>query len=227
MTLDRKLTFAAHVDDIVKRANRSMGLLIRSFQTGSKNGPSYSRTAIVAAFSNVRSTLEYSSVIWAGVAETHARRVDRVQHKFLIWLLCNTRSRSSTPSFSYSELCQHFQIPTLAARREQHDLLFLKNILCNKLDTPSLLENFSLHVPTRSTRQKTLLNVPYSRVSTVQNGMFSRMPRTMNAFLNDRSVSADTFSDSHSAFRRQVLAYVRRLCASHAVEHESLSQTVC
>ena len=31
VTLDAKLTFTAHVSDVVKRANRSLGMLIRSF----------------------------------------------------------------------------------------------------------------------------------------------------------------------------------------------------
>ena len=34
--------------------------------------------------------LEYGSVIWAGAAESHTARIDRVQHKFLMWLLSYT-----------------------------------------------------------------------------------------------------------------------------------------
>ena len=213
--LDKKLTFAAHVDTTVKRGNRAMGLLIRSFQSGSKHGSHFNRTAVVAAyFSNVRSILEYSSVIWAGVAESHARRVDRVQHKFLMWLLHNTRSGNAA-SLSYCDLCRHFKIPTLAARRDQHDLLFLKNIFCNKLDTPRLLENLSLHAPTRSTRLRNLLNVPHSRVNTVQHGMFSRLPMKANEFLKDRDVEADIFHDSHITYKQHVIKYIRKQCGLH------------
>ena len=34
--LDEKLTFGSHVDTIVLKANRALGLLMRSFQTGKK-----------------------------------------------------------------------------------------------------------------------------------------------------------------------------------------------
>lgn len=215
VTLDTKLTFAAHISDIVRRANRSLGILIRSFQTSSSRSK-FDRTALVTAYySSVRSILEYASVIWAGAAESHTARVDRVQHKFLIWLLHHTTS-GSTSSLSYPELCRHFKIPTLAARRVQHDLLFLRNILSTKLDTPLLLERFPLHVPTRSTRNRHLLYEPRARVNTVQRGMFCRLPRATNNFLNSRDVTADIFFDSSGSYRGHVLRYVAN---SHANSH--------
>ena len=104
VTLDTKLTFMVHVSDVVKRANRSLGMLIRSFQTGSAR-PKYDKTALLAAnFSSVRSTLEYASVIWAGAADSHTVRVDRVQHKFLMWL--SHHSSPGSTSLSYPDLCR-------------------------------------------------------------------------------------------------------------------------
>ena len=55
VTLDSKLTFMAHISDVVKRANRSLGMLIRSFQTGSTRSK-FDKTALLAAyFASVRS----------------------------------------------------------------------------------------------------------------------------------------------------------------------------
>ena len=55
ITLDTKLTFASHVSGTASRANRALGLLIRSFQTGAGRSK-FSRSAILAAyFANVRS----------------------------------------------------------------------------------------------------------------------------------------------------------------------------
>ena len=136
ITLDTKLTFASHVSGTVSNANRALGLLIRSFQTGAGRSK-FSRSAVLAAyFANVRSILEYCSVVWAGAANTHTVRVDRVQHKFLIWLLTHTDSGHSQ-SLSYSDLLNHLKIPSLASRRVQHDLLFLRNIIRGKVDTRS------------------------------------------------------------------------------------------
>ena len=141
VTLDSKLTFMAHISDVVKRANRSLEMLIGSFQTGSTRSK-FDKTALLAAFfASVRSILGYASVVWAGAADSHTVRVDRVQHKFLMWLSHHSSSGTS-PSLSYPDLCRHFKVPSLAARRVQHDLLCLRNILTSRLDTPLLLESF-------------------------------------------------------------------------------------
>ena len=115
VTLDSKLTFASHVSDIVSRANRALGLLTRSFQVGTSTSK-FNRSAVLAAyFANVRSILEYCSVVWAGAASSHTVRVDRVQHKFLIWLLTHTSSGQAN-SLSYGSLLLHFKIPSLTSR---------------------------------------------------------------------------------------------------------------
>ena len=207
--LDSKLTFAPHVSDIVRRGNRALGLFIRSFQVGSSKSK-FNRGALFAAyFANVRSILEYCSVIWAGAAKTHTVRVDRVQHKFLIWLLTHTRSGHAT-SLAYSQLLLHFKIPSLAARRVQHDILFIRNVLVGKVDDKTLSSGFYFHVPSRSTRTRSLFYVSRARVSTVQTCLFNRLPRETNAFL-DVCRNADMFNDSLGVFKAQVIKYVLTL----------------
>lgn len=57
--LDEKLTFGPHVDMTVKKANRALGMLFRSFQTLKSHGQ-FNKTAILAAYyAHVRSILEY------------------------------------------------------------------------------------------------------------------------------------------------------------------------
>ena len=72
VTLDTKLTFAPHISKTVSQANRALGLLIRSFQTASRGAKFNKKSLLVAYFANVRSILEYGSVVWAGVAKSHA-----------------------------------------------------------------------------------------------------------------------------------------------------------
>ena len=95
VTLDTKLTFMEHISDIVKRANRSLGILIRSFHTESTHKKFDTKALLVAYYSSVRSILEFATVIWAGAADSHTVRVERVQHKFLMWL---SRHSSSGPT---------------------------------------------------------------------------------------------------------------------------------
>ena len=102
--LDEKLTFGEHVDVTVRKANRALGVLMRSFQTG-KRGKSLCecnvKTVLAAYCANVRSILEFAGVVWGGAAETHIKRIERVQHKFLMWLSGRCRdtdvSLSTTP----------------------------------------------------------------------------------------------------------------------------------
>jgi len=209
ITLDTKLTFAPHINNIVSRARRSLGLLFRSFQTGLGRSKFNQSALMCAYFSNVRSTLEYGSVIWTGAADTHTVRIDRVQHKFLIWLLSNTTSGHAA-SLAYADLLSHFRITSLASRRVQHDLLFTRNILNSKLDSYILLYSISLHAPARSIRTRRLFYVPRPRVNTVKRGLFCRVPHLVNSFLSSVP-EADVFADASGTFKARVLTYVASL----------------
>ena len=203
--LDSKLTFSANISTIVSRANRALGLLIRTFQTNSKRTKFNQKSLLTAYYANIRSLLEYNSVIWSGAANSHTVRVDRVQHKFLIWL--NHHVTRHCDSLAYESLLNHFGVISLSSRRLQHDLLFLKGLFSNKIKSTELLEKFALHVPARLTRTLLLFAERRGRVSTVSNSFPQRIPREVNVFLRQRNV--DFFNDSFSSFRSHVLAYVR------------------
>ena len=98
--LDQRLTFEAHINATVAKANRDLGLLTRTLQSASRRC-SFNKRSALAAF-NVRPILEYCSVIWAGAAKTHLARVERVQHQFLMWLASHTQP--TCPSLEYDRL---------------------------------------------------------------------------------------------------------------------------
>ena len=198
------MTFAPHISKTVSQANRALGLLIRSFQTASRGAKFDKKSLLVAYFANVRSILEYGSVVWAGVAKSHAERMDRVQHKFLIWL--NNHSSHQCDSISYDSLLHHFGIPSLAARRLQFDLVFLKSIFSGKLNSIDLLNCFPLHIPSRLTRSLRLFAERRGRVSTVSGGLLCRVPKSMNTFL--ATSGADFFFDDFNTFKTCVVRYV-------------------
>ena len=76
----------------------------------------------------------------------HVKRTERVQHKFSMWL-CG-RCRISNVSFEYTELLRYFGLTSFAARRVQHDLMFMRNIQNQSVDSSFLLGCFPLTVPT-------------------------------------------------------------------------------
>ena len=208
--LDSKLTFSAHIDSMVTKGNRALGLLIRSFKTGLPRQKFDRKALLVAYYANVRSILEYGSVVWSGAAKTHLKRLERVQHKFLVWLAARARDTDRLAGLEYRNLLNSFHVPSLEARRVQADLVYLRKIVSGKTDYSFLLSCFSLHIPRRPTRNNSMFNVPFARVSTVKMGTFVRLVTLANAFIL-KNPQVDFFVDGFVIFKSSVLAYVANM----------------
>ena len=205
VVLDTKLTFAHHVDATMAKANRMLGLLMRSMQTS--NVPRQARfdhKAVMCAFNaHVRSVLQYASVIWSGAAVTHLARLERLQHRFLMWL--GAKTQPHCPPMDYNSLLEHFNTTSIKARFVQADIMFMYNILHHRIDSNHLVSLLGLNVPGRRSRHTGLFHEPFGRVNTVKNGLVARIPRTCNLFLQHHP-SFDFFHSSAS-FRRDALEY--------------------
>ena len=207
--LDQKLTFGEHIDSTVRKANRALGLLMRTLQTGKNGRPlkiENTRALLTTYFANVRSVLEYGSVVWSGAAQTHIQRIERVQGRFLAWL--RNRCRVTGVSLSYPELIRHFEIGTMQARFRQHDILFIRNVHRHRIDSSFLLDKFPLAVPTRRLRNQRLFAGLFGRVNTVKSCIFNRAPDLCNAFL-DAHREVDMWECSAPVFRKRVVMYVK------------------
>ena len=178
-------------------------MLIRSLQ-GVRGR--FSKTAVIAAYNaNVRSILEYGSVIWAGAADTHLLRLERVQHKFLAFLAGTRRDRFNLSN--YDELCLSYRMNKLVKRRMALDLSFMHGVLTGRVDSVLLVSNFSLRIPARTTRNADVLFVPSCRIDASMSALYSRLPRVFNAFLRAHP-SFDLFYDSKSTMLRTFYASV-------------------
>ena len=124
-----------HIDQTVKKSNRALGVLIRSFQKASPRGYLNVSSVLTSYCAYVRSNMEYCSVAWTGAAASHTDRLSRIAHKFLIWL--NTHSRQRSQSLSYRDLLRHFKLVSVDARRKQHDLIFIRNVFRGRIRSPS------------------------------------------------------------------------------------------
>ena len=125
---------------------------------------------------------------------------------YLVWLCARCRAREV--SFTFRDLAEYFNVNTLAARYEQHDIMFIRNVNRNKVSSQFLLQKFPISVPTRQLRAQSLLAVSFARVNTVRMCTFNRIPNVCNAFLNaNRDV--DVWSSSLAEFRARVRRYVR------------------
>ena len=188
--LDAKLTFAQHVDATVRKCNRMLGLLMRSMQ--SPRCPrriKFNHHALLAAYNaHIRSIAEYGSVVWSGAAKTHLARLERMQHRFLMWLASNTQGRC--PPLDYESLLIFFNMCSFKSRFIQADLSFLLSVCSGRIDCPYLMAVFGLAVPGRRSRQTGLFYVPFGRVNTVKSGFRIRIPALCNRFLQ-QTPSAD------------------------------------
>ena len=210
--IDPKLNFVEHVNVTVSKANRALGLLIRSFQTGHRAGGLKTGPILAAYFANVRSILEYGSVIWGGAAKTHLDRLEKIQHKFLIWLAFYTKSTPALPSLDYSDLLAYFKVTSLTNRRRQFDILFVYKILMGRIDSALLLGSFPLHIPCRVTRAAStqLLHVPFGRVDTIKRGIFVRAVQKFNEFVSG-CPDADPFRCTFFAFKSRARSFIMSL----------------
>ena len=193
--LDSKLTFADHVHSTVSKANRMLGLLMRSVQTSPcSRRLHFDHHAILSAYNaHVRSVLEYASVIWSGAAVSHLKRLERLQHRFLMWL--GRRSMHRCPSMDYDSLLKHFKCLSIRARFTQADVVFMQSVFRGRLDCGKLVSMFSLSAPIRRTRHTGLFHMPGGRVNSVHNGFLSRLPETCNRALQNLP-EADFFGPS-------------------------------
>ena len=78
-------------------------------------------------FAYVRSEFEYCCVIWEGAATVHTERINKTRHKFLTCL--NAHSRNQSTSICYSDMLTYFTLCSMAARRTQNDIMFIRNVL--------------------------------------------------------------------------------------------------
>ena len=164
----------------------------------------FDHKAVMCAFNaHVRSVLQYASVIWSGAAVTHLARLERLQHRFLMWL--GAKTQPHCPPMDYVSLLEYFNVTSIKARFIQADIMFMHNILHHRIDSNHLVTLLGLNVPGRRSRHTGLFYEPFGRVNTVKNSLVSRIPRTCNLFLQ-HNPSLDFFHSSAS-FRRDALEY--------------------
>ena len=127
------------------------------------------------------------------------QRLEHIQHKFLSFLAGTRRDRFNM--VDYDNLCISYKVEKLVKRRRGLDLSFMYSILTNRVASSLLLSSFSLRAAVRCTRNSDLFYVPSCRVNASISAVFSRLPRTLNSFLNCHP-SFDLFHDSKSSMLR-------------------------
>ena len=112
-------------------------------------------------------------------------------------------------SIEYNVLLNHYGMTLLKARREQHNLMFIRNVHRHVVDSSYLFERFPLAAPTRHLRNMILFYVPFAHVNTVRNSPFCRIPKLCNSFL-DSNREVNVWTHVSLSFKTHVITYARK-----------------
>lgn len=162
--LDSKLYMANHVDVIVGKARRNLGLLkwlSRSFRNVG--------TCMTLYKALVRSQLEYCTTIWNRNRSITANCLEAVQKNFLSWLCFKFK-------LELDQLQNFIKLPSLSARREYFDLLFYYKHINGLLPAPG---SINFRVPAGRLRGFSTIVVstftisPVNRCSIIANSKYN------------------------------------------------------
>jgi hypothetical protein len=138
VTVDPKLSFIDHINDISSRATQRVGILFRGF---------FSRNLKLMRFafvSYIRPLLEYNSSVWNPTQKYLINLLEKVQRSF-------TKRIPSISHLSYTDRLSALNLELLELRRLRFDLIGYYKIINNLTDiSPS--DFFTFYVPPASSR---------------------------------------------------------------------------
>jgi exonuclease III len=185
---DDKLSFRAHYQYIVTRANQLLGFIFRS--TKCFRNP---RTTLYLFNSLVRSILEYGSTIWSPHYKVHTDEIERVQKKCLR-MLCYRIHPGRSAITNYETRLSKFNVHKLETRREYFDFIYLYKIIHAIIDVPDLISqiNFNFRYSARRSNQTGLFALQVYKNNTSFYNPLVRMARQYNE-LSKKNLDFDVF----------------------------------
>lgn len=110
------LKFDEHINYVVNRSNRLVGLIKRTFKSIDKN------SFLTVYKSLIRSVLDYGGGVYYPYTKKNIQLIENVQRR-------STRIVPELKGLSYSERLQSLKLPTMYYRRKRYDLIQLYKIV--------------------------------------------------------------------------------------------------
>lgn len=167
--VDQHLTFEQHINDKINKANRTMGLIRRSFVDLNKENFIRLYKALV------RPQLEFGNVIWSPSRKKDITSLENVQRR-------STRMVNGLRHLSYQERLKELSLPTLVYRRLRGEMIETYKIARGKYDTrvaPVLDYNVREELVTRGHQYK--LNKKRCNTRIRQNSYMNRIVNVWNS----------------------------------------------
>lgn len=191
VTFDSKLLFDNHVNNVVNKASKALGFVLRmssQFQS--------LKTFKILYCAYVRSHLEYASQVWNPSYGVYINRIEGIQRKFLRYL----QYRTNVYLPDYSARCKKQHLLPLHERRRIADLSYLLSLANGTIDCPELLGQLGLRTPSNALRKPNLLQIPRTRSNYRQNSFLIRACRCYNSI--SKNVDLDIFNMSVLTLKR-------------------------
>jgi hypothetical protein len=165
--IDCRLKFDSHINSIVNRSNRMMGIIRRTFD---RLEPQVFRPLFTTL---VRPILEYGQAIWSPFQRGHIRKIESVQR-------AATKKINGFKNMSYEDRLRKLRLPTLRFRRMRGDAIEAFKIIHNLYDANVSLNLQRSNLQTRGHQLK-LFQERTNRLDIRKNSFRNRIPKLWNA----------------------------------------------
>lgn len=193
IVLDSKLSFELHVDNVVRRAMKCLGFILRISKEFRQ------RSSVIILFKTlVRPILEYATLIWNPLYDKYIQRIERVQKKFINTL--NYRYNRHRYYFSYEDNLNFYKLETLIVRRNIFDVCFIYKIFNNMVDSPLCTSYFSISCIPHLIRHRQTFYVNVFHSNYMANSPLVRCTLTYNAIGDAYDYKLDIFSLNYNNF---------------------------
>ena len=176
---DSKLTFDNHIETIIKKANKMIGIIKRTF--------SYlNRASFIQLYKAlVRPHLEYGNIIWFPHLKRQSSTIEKVQRRA-------TRLLFEPRSLNYEERMRHLCLPSLKYRRLRGDMIQVFKLI-NGLDDLDWKDFFTKSRTDITRLSQYNLFITYSRTNTRKFAFGNRAAPMWNK-LSETTRSVDTLN---------------------------------
>ena len=160
VVLDCKLSFREHIDSVVNKGSAMLGFIKR---LSKEFRDPYTFKVLYTTY--VRSKLEYACCVWQPFYVTHINRIERIQEKFIKHALKRLPWNPDLELPPYENRCRVLVLDTLNKMKDVARALLVFDLLSGKIDSPNLLTQIGLSVPSYQTRGREFLFVEFHRTN--------------------------------------------------------------
>lgn len=189
LIIDAKFNFGRHIDNIINRANSTLGFIKRWSRDFADP---YVLKILFCAF--VRPILEYASVVWMPHYGVHIKRIEAVQKRFLRFALRHLPWSDPYRLPPYEDRLKLLGLSSLSKRREVAGVIFVHDIIAGEVDSPNLLSLININSRPRATRGQNFIYLDHHRTNYGSFEPVSAMSKNYNAFSSLLDFHCDRFT---------------------------------